>query len=58
MSEDNGGSGVNALAIVAILLILVVGGFFVLHSGVLSGGNGSKTIDVNIKAPSVTTPAK
>ena len=51
--ENNGGSGVNALAIVAIVILVLVAGFFVLRSGVLGGGEGGKNINVDLKIPAV-----
>lgn len=57
MSEQGtGASGVNALAIVAILVLVLLAGWFVLKSGAIGGE--SKTLDVNIKAPAITEPAK
>jgi hypothetical protein len=51
MSEDNGGSGVNAVAIVVIVVILLLVGYFVFNSGMLGGGGGEKSLNVNIKTP-------
>ena len=34
---DNGGSGVNAVAIIAIVILVLLVGFFVYHSGALGG---------------------
>jgi len=49
--SDNGGSGVNAVAIVVILVILLLVGYFVFNSGMLGGSGGGKSINVNLKAP-------
>lgn len=49
MAEGDSGSSVGIVAIIAILLIIVLAGFFVMKSGLLGGG--TKKVDVNISAP-------
>ena len=56
--ESSGGAGVNAVAMVVIVLILVGAVLFVLQSGMLGGGGSGKNIDVNIKTPTISAPAK
>ncbi|HEY0571171.1 MAG TPA: hypothetical protein VGD16_07995 [Enterovirga sp.] len=52
MTEGSGSGGNTLLALIVGGLLVVVVGFFVV------GGNfGSKSVDVNVKAPSVSTPA-
>lgn len=54
-TDGSGGSGVNALAIVAILVLVIGAGFFAMKSGVI-GGNGSK-IEVKVQ-PQAPAAAK
>jgi hypothetical protein len=54
--HDEGGSGVNALAIVAILAVLVGVGlaiwFFVMRSGTLPGADRGDGVQVDVKVDS------
>lgn len=51
--SDNGGSGVNALAIIAILVLVGIAGYWFYYNQ----NSGTKKIDVTIEAPAVpSTP--
>lgn len=56
MSTDNGGSGVNAVAIIAIMVLVMAVGFFLLKSGVI-GGSAPNKVDVKVQAPAIPAPA-
>jgi|tagenome__1003787_1003787.scaffolds.fasta_scaffold20081196_1 hypothetical protein len=52
MAEGSGSGGNTLIALIVGGLLVVVVGFFAI------GGNfGTKSVDVNVKAPSVSTPA-
>jgi hypothetical protein len=48
---DNGGSGVNAVAIIAIFILVLLVGWFVLNSGMIGGAKSGPKLDVNVSAP-------
>ena len=58
MSENSGGGATPVLAfIVGGLLVVVAVIAFMMYSGGMPGGD-AKTVDVNIKAPDISAPAK
>ena len=58
MAENSGGGGTPVLAfIVGGLLVVVAVLAFVMYSGGMPGGE-TKSLDVNIKAPDISIPAK
>lgn len=59
MAENSGSGSTPVLAfIVGGLLVLVAVIAFVMYSGGGMGGGDTKSVDVNIKAPDISAPAK
>ena len=48
---------ISIVAIFAIMMIALIGGFIAWQMGVFSGGSGKKQLDVNVKTGQVTQPA-
>ena len=57
MAEDTGNSNSSIVAIFAILMIVLIGGFIAWQMGVF-GGSGKKQLDINVKTGQVTQPAR
>lgn len=53
MADD---SSTGIVAVLVIFVMVVVGGFLAVRSGVIGGGGPTKTIDVDIKAPAPAAP--
>ena len=47
MASENG-SNTGVVAIFAIMLLALIGGFIAWQAGVFGGGDGGKKVDVNI----------
>ena len=59
MSTDSSGSGVNAVAIIAILVLVLAFGWFMMRSGVFGGGTSTPKVDVKINTPAApAAPSK
>lgn len=56
MSTDTSGSGVNAVAIIAILVLVLAFGYFMMRSGIF-GGSTSSTPKVDVKVNTPAAPA-
>jgi len=52
MADD---SGTGIVAVVVIFVMVIVGGFLAVRSGVIGGP--AKTVDVHVNAPAVPAPA-
>jgi hypothetical protein len=48
---SEGGSSSAIVAIFAIMLLALIGGFIAWQAGVFGGGDGAKKIDVEVKQP-------
>lgn len=58
MADDSGASSSLGFVVgILFVLVLVAAGLFVINRGGLMGGS-TKTVDVNIKAPAISAPAK
>jgi hypothetical protein len=50
MADSESGSSVGIVAIIAIMLMLAIGGFIAWRAGVFGGGSSSHhSLDVNVK---------
>ncbi|MBB4145866.1 hypothetical protein [Rhizobium rhizoryzae] len=52
---NTGGSGSAGWAVAVIILLAVIVGGYLLLGGAISGG---KSVDVNVKLPSIEAPSK
>lgn len=58
MASDSGGnSSLGFVVGILFVLVLIVAGLFVINRGGFMGGD-TKSVDVNIKAPAISAPAK
>lgn len=57
MSTDSSGAGVNAVAIIAIIVLVLGFGYFMLRSGVLGGASSGPKLDVKVQTPAAPAPA-
>ncbi len=58
MAEDTGSSNSSIVAIFAIVLIVLISGFFAWQMGVFGGHGGKKELDINVKTGQATQPAR
>ena len=58
MAEDTGNSSSSIVAIFAIMMIVLVGGFIAWQMGLFSGHGGKKQVDINVKTGQITQPAR
>jgi LPXTG-motif cell wall-anchored protein len=57
MAEDTGSSNSNIVAIFAIMLMVLIAALVAWRMGVFGGGDGKKSLDINVKTGHVTEPA-
>jgi hypothetical protein len=57
MAEDTGSSS-SIVAIFAIVLMALIGGFIAWQMGVFSGGSGKKQLDINVKTGQASQPVR
>jgi len=50
-SESSGGSA-GIVAIFAIVMLILIAGFFAWRMGVFGGGSGHRQLDINVNTPS------
>jgi len=53
MADD---SSTGIVAILVVFVMVVVGGFLAVRSGVIGGGGSTKSVDIDVHAPAVPVP--
>ena len=52
MAESDSSGSTGIVAIFAILLMVVIAGFIAWRAGVFGGGEGKRSLDINVNTPS------